>query len=105
MGTVCVPPTGALEGGTWRPRQDFGVLVSLSVWVCVSGPVFLETETCTVALWRIDLFPGDWSRGLFAACSFGIERPRIREGKNPGPRNRLSVVRRTFGVCKAQVDF
>lgn len=73
--TVCAPPSGALEGDMWRPRQDFGVLVSLSVWVCVSEPVFLETDTHDGA-WRIaGLLPGVWSRSLLAGCSFGIKRP------------------------------
>jgi hypothetical protein len=31
--------------------------------------------------------------------------PRVRESKNSGPRNRQSVLRRTVGACKAQLDF
>lgn len=88
-----------LESDTWRPRQYFGVLVSLSE--PVSGPVFLGIEICIVALWRISTL-SFLEIGPVASLQLAL----FRENKNSGPRYRYRrlAFSRTVDGFKVQVD-
>lgn len=71
----------ALQGDTWRPRQPFGVLVSLS------GSVDLSFQE-QIRMWRWAVFPGD---GPQTSLPFALwnQKACIGENKNSGPRNGL----------------